>query len=178
MKPLKVIFERLNIEVTTEYLDDFDSDIDINEIKFNKKWQFSSHWFDYFKEKDSDIIKASCNLEGTDRIGELQEAVNYLKEMSGYDNLFIIVKDRYDGDEDEEYITFDAEFTSYPSPPGIIWRGVEKKYGIITDKEDKKFQKIRDSLCWDAKYTESYIAGGNNYNPEKWTKLWIEENLK
>ena len=111
-------------------------------------------------------------------IGELKEAVNYLMEISGYDDLFIIVKDRYDGDEDEEYITFDAEFTSYPSPPGISWRGVEKEYGIMTDKENKKFQKIRDSLWWDCKYTEAYIERGKNYNPEKWAKLWIEEKLK
>ena len=61
-------------------------------------------------------------------------------------------------------------------PPPLNGGEYDKKF-ILSEKELEQYNEM-DTEITDVKYQEFFFERVKNYEPEKWSKLWLESNQK
>jgi len=90
------------------------------------------------------------------------------------------------GYEEKYFISFEAitnrqDLKHLPQqqpvdPPPLKGGEYDKKF-ILSEKELEQYNEM-DTEITDVKYEEFYFERLKSYEPEKWSKLWLESNQK
>jgi hypothetical protein len=176
---MKVYLKDLKIETT---LADVCSVFGYEEEDVIKGLSDNDNWFDLedssgasgwlSKDIDTDVINFNFS-EGAFH-EEIIDLINEL-EVTKNDPFLLIIKDEAHIDDEEFYISFEVLPYNIALDPPPLKGGEYEEKSLMTDKEIENLPGLEIT---DTKYQEMYFEKVKGFDPEKWTKGWMDKNAE